>query len=204
MRAKSIFFSCRHNKKLSASKPTLTPINSMTAQATAVEQPALNKEVSTKEAEAHKIIRQNVLWAAGGGVIPIPLIDMVAITVVEVKMLKELAALYEIPFKEDQVKNIIVSLLAGLGAPTLGTALTVSLVKAVPIVGYLSAFVAVPGLAAAFTYAVGKVFLQHFASGGTFLDFDPKTVREHFAREFEEGKVVAPKIKSEASPQKAG
>jgi hypothetical protein len=70
----------------------------MTAQATAVEQPALNKEVSTKEAEAHKIIRQNVLWAAGGGVIPIPLIDMVAITVVEVKMLKELAALYEIPF----------------------------------------------------------------------------------------------------------
>jgi uncharacterized protein (DUF697 family) len=183
----------------------------MTAQATAVDRPALTKEAPAKEApateapnkeaEADKIIRQNVLWAAGGGVIPIPMVDMIAITVVEVKMLKELSALYEIPFKEDQVKNLVVSLLAGLGAPTLGAALTVSLVKVVPIVGYLSALVAIPGLAAAFTYAVGKVFVQHFASGGTFLDFDPKKVREHFAREFEEGKVVAPKIKSEASPQ---
>jgi uncharacterized protein (DUF697 family) len=176
----------------------------MTVHATTVERPALTEEVPTKEAEADKIIRQNVLWAAGGGAIPIPLFDMVAITVVEVKMLKELSALYEVPFKEDQVKNIVVSLLAGVGAPTLGMALTVSLVKAVPVIGYLSAFVAVPGLAAAFTYAVGKVFVQHFASGGTFLDFDPKKVREHFAREFEEGKVVAPKIKSESPPQKIG
>src|ERR1700736_374964 len=174
----------------------------MTAHATTVERPALTEEVPTKEAEADKIIRQNVLWAAGGGVIPFPLIDMVAVTVVELKMLKELSALYEVPFEEDQVKSVLVSLLAGLGAPTLGTALTVSLVKSIPVAGLASAFLTVPGLAAAFTYAVGKVFVQHFASGGTFLDFDPKTVREHFAREFEEGKIVAPKIKSEASSQK--
>jgi uncharacterized protein (DUF697 family) len=180
----------------------------MTVQATAVERPILTQEVSsvpTKEEEANRIIRQNVLWAAGGGVIPIPLVDMIAITVVEVKMIKELSVVYGVPFKEDQVKNIIASLLAGLGAPTLGTAMTVSLVKAVPIFGVLSAFIAVPGLAAAFTYAVGKVFVQHFASGGTFLDFDPKKVREHFAREFEEGKVVATKVKNEpASPKSVG
>jgi hypothetical protein len=67
------------------------------------------------------------------------------------------------------------------------------------VIGVMSAFVAIPGLAAAFTYAVGKVFVQHFASGGTFLDFDPKKVREHFAREFEEGKIVATKVKIEPS-----
>jgi uncharacterized protein (DUF697 family) len=126
---------------------------------------------------------------------------MIAITVVDIKMLKELSALYEVPFKEDQVKNIVASLLAGLGAPTLGMALTVSLVKAIPVIGVMSAFVAIPGLAAAFTYAVGKIFVQHFASGGTFLDFDPKKVREHFAREFEEGKIVATKVKAEPSPK---
>jgi len=43
--------------------------------------------------------------------------------------------------------------------------------------------------------------LQHFASGGTFLDFDPKNVREHFAREFKEGKLAAAKIKAEANPK---
>src|SRR5260370_36943677 len=105
----------------------------MTAQATAVEQPAPMKEFPTKEAEANKIIRQNVLWAAGGGVIPIPLIDMVAITVVEVKMLKEFSALSEVPLKEDQVNNIIVSLLSRWGEPTLGAALTVSLGKTVAV-----------------------------------------------------------------------
>jgi signal transduction histidine kinase len=31
---------------------------------------------------------------------------------------------------------------------------------------------------------VGRVFTQHFASGGTFLDFDPAEVREHFRQEF--------------------
>jgi uncharacterized protein (DUF697 family) len=171
----------------------------MTAQAAAVERPTFTQEAPTKEDAAEKIIRQNVLWAAGGGVIPIPVVDMIAITVVDIKMLKELSALYEVPFKEDQVKNIVASLLAGLGAPTLGMALTVSLVKAIPVIGVMSALLAIPGLAAAFTYAVGKVFVQHFASGGTFLDFDPKKVREHFAREFEEGKIVATKVKSEPS-----
>jgi uncharacterized protein (DUF697 family) len=186
-------------------KTTSNSTNIMPAHATAADRPVLTKEEApapTKEAEASRIIGQNVLWAAGGGILPFPLIDMIAVTVVELKMLKELAALYEVPFKEDRVKSILVSLLAGLGAPALGTTLTVSLVKSIPLAGFASAFLAVPSLAAAFTYAVGKVFVVHFASGGTFLDFDPKTVREYFARQFEEGKLVASKAKTESSTQK--
>ena len=76
-----------------------------------------------------------MLWASGGGLIPVPLLDMVAITAVEVKMLKELSALYELPFKEHQVKSILASLLAGVGAPALGAAVTASLFKSVPILG---------------------------------------------------------------------
>lgn len=149
---------------------------------------------------ADRIVRENMLWATGGGLIPVPMLDVVAITAVELKMLKELSSLYEVPFREDQVKSILTSLLAGVAAPALG-AITASLLKAVPILGVLSGSIAVPGAAAALTYAVGKVFVQHFASGGTFLDFDPKKVREHFARQFEEGKLVAAKTKVEASPK---
>jgi uncharacterized protein (DUF697 family) len=177
----------------------------MATKANVAEHAAHAKEegaAPTKEAEANGIIRRNVLWAAGGGILPLPLMDVVAITAVQIKMLKELSVVYDVPFSEDQVKSILVSLLAGLGAPALGTALTVSLVKAIPVVGFASAFLAVPGLAAAFTYAVGKVFLQHFASGGTFLDFDPNTVKAHFARQFEEGKLAVSKMKAESSPEK--
>ena len=61
----------------------------MAANATAADRPVATKEEApapTKEAEANRIIGQNVLWAAGGGVIPFPLIDMIAVTVVELKI----------------------------------------------------------------------------------------------------------------------
>jgi uncharacterized protein (DUF697 family) len=176
----------------------------MAAHATAAERPASPKEEASwppREELADRIIRENVLWAAGGGLIPVPMLDVLAITVVEVKMLRELAALYEVPFREDQVKSVLVSLLTGLGAPALGAAVSSSVIKFIPVAGPLMGLFATPGVAAAFTYAVGKVFLQHFASGGTFLDFDPKKVREHFASQFEEGKLVAAKIKPDASPK---
>jgi uncharacterized protein (DUF697 family) len=177
----------------------------MATETIPAERPAPPKEESSspsREILADRIIRENMLWAAGGGLIPVPMLDVVAITVVEVKMLKELAEIYNLPFREDQVKSILVSLLAGFGAPALGAAIGSSVVKFVPFTGYFVGLFAISGVAAAFTYAVGKVFLQHFASGGTFLDFDPKKVREYFARQFEEGKLVAAKMKPDAS-QKA-
>ena len=82
-----------------------------------------------------RIIREKILWATGGGLIPVPMLDMIAITAVEVKMLKELSALYQLPFREHQAKSILASLLAGVGAPALGVAITASLFKGVPILG---------------------------------------------------------------------
>ena len=43
----------------------------------------------------------------------------------------------------------------------------------------------------AYTWALGRVFIQHFESGGTFLNFDAEKVREHFKAEFEEGRKMA-------------
>ena len=35
-----------------------------------------------------------------------------------------------------------------------------------------------PVISAGATYIIGKVFIQHFASGGTLLDFNPPDYRE--------------------------
>jgi uncharacterized protein (DUF697 family) len=152
----------------------------------------------SKEEAAEQIIRHNVLWSLGAGVIPVPLLDAAATAAVQIRMLKQLAELYEVPFREDRIKNVCTSLLGGLGAPVVGAVVGISAFKFVPVVGPLVAILAMPSSSAAFTYAIGKVFLQHFASGGTFLDFDPKTVREYFAKLFEEGKLVAAKGKTES------
>ena len=55
-----------------------------------------------------------------------------------------------------------------------------------------------PVFSAGVTYVIGKVFIQHFASGGTLLDFNPpdyrefiKTQQERWARRSSGGKSEA-------------
>jgi uncharacterized protein (DUF697 family) len=146
-------------------------------------------------AKANSVVKTNMLWSAGLGIIPIPVFDLVAITVVQIKMLKELSTHYNVKFFDHKVKNLVTSLVGGLGSVSVGGALTMSLVKFIPGAGHIAGAIAVPITAGALTYAIGRVFIQHFESGGTFLDFDPNTVREHFRKEFEEGKVVAKDMK---------
>jgi hypothetical protein len=60
------------------------------------------------------------------------------------------------------------------------------MLKTVPGIGTGLAVIAQPTLSSACTYAVGKVFIQHFSSGGTFLTFSPARVREYFSQLFSE------------------
>ena len=53
-----------------------------------------------------------------------------------------------------------------------------------------------PIVMGASTYAVGKVFVQHFEMGGTLLDFDPTKTKEFFAREYKEGQKVAADLRA--------
>ena len=62
---------------------------------------------------------------------------------------------------------------ATTGAMTVG-----SLIKGVPAIGWAVGAVTMPALSAGATYVIGKVFIQHFASGGTLLDFNVPDYRE--------------------------
>src|SRR5262249_52323614 len=66
-----------------------------------------------------------------------------------------------------------------------------SAAKMIPFVGPLVGGLSMPLFSGAATYAIGQVFIQHFETGGTLLDFEPEKVREHFRREFAEGQGVA-------------
>ena len=52
-----------------------------------------------------------------------------------------------------------------------------SFIKSVPLVG-TAVVIATPALSVAATYAIGMVFIQHFATGGTLLDFSPPDYHE--------------------------
>jgi hypothetical protein len=78
---------------------------------------------------------------------------------------------------------------------SLSPGLAASLGKFIPGVGQTLATGSAVLLNGAATYAVGKVFIQHFAAGGTFLTFDPEAVRDYFATQLKEGGEVAADLK---------
>lgn len=140
-----------------------------------------------RDQQAMALVNSYVPWAAASGMIPVPAADAVALLGIQLRMLSKLASLYDVPFVQTSVKGAVTTLLGTVVATGAGASLG-SMIKAVPLVGTYVGFVAAPGTFAAVTYAIGRVFVTHFESGGTFLDFDPNKTREFFRSEFEKAK----------------
>ncbi len=130
------------------------------------------EQTAERKESAQKIIRRHMLFSAGLGFIPFPILDATAILGNQVLMISDLSDLYEIPFKKHRVKSFIGSLVGNLG--------TIGLVKMIPGFGSLIGGATISAGATAATYALGKVFVQHFDQGGTLLDFDPAKSRKYF------------------------
>jgi uncharacterized protein (DUF697 family) len=136
---------------------------------------------SPRDQRALEVVNRYSMWSGAAGFIPIPLLDVATVGGVQLMMLRRLSEIYEVPFSENRGKSVIASLAGSvLPASTATTgAMTVgSLVKGLPVVGWVVGAVTMPALSAGATYVVGKVFIEHFASGGTLLDFNLPDYRE--------------------------
>src|SRR5262250_2281952 len=130
---------------------------------------------------ASKLVDRFSLWSGAAGLIPIPIVDMAAVGGVQLQMLRRLSEIYGVPFSENRGKSIIASLAGAVIPASTATTTAVgvgSLVKSFPGVGTAIGALTMPVFSAGATYVIGKVFIQHFASGGTLLDFNPPDYRE--------------------------
>jgi uncharacterized protein (DUF697 family) len=130
---------------------------------------------------AEQLVSRFSAWSAAAGVIPVPVVDVVAIGGLQLQMLRRLAQIYDVPFSDNRGKSILASLIGSVIPASVGPAATVgvwSALKFVPVLGTSVAALTMPALSAGSTYAVGRVFIKHFASGGTLLDFNPGDYRE--------------------------
>lgn len=140
--------------------------------------------MTEKEIGAMQIVNKHALFAGGAGLVPVPLFDVAAIAAVQVRMLSRVAALYDIPMSHERGKTAISALLGSIIPTSLGYGVAVNLMSRIPVVGHVLGMFTVGAFATASTYALGRVFIQHFESGGTFLDFDPAKVRAYYQDEF--------------------
>ncbi len=140
---------------------------------------------------ANDLVKKWMWWTMGAGLIPVPFVDLAAVSGVQLKMLSDLSELYGIKFSENKGKSIISALLGSIVPNSLAGGSVGCILKMIPFFGTVLGGVSMSLFSGAATYAIGKVFIQHFESGGTFLDFDPVKVRDYFNSKFEEGKTVA-------------
>ncbi len=144
-------------------------------------------DAAAQLASAQEVVRHNVAWSAGAGMLPIPGLDLVAITGVQLKMINELCAVYGISFKKSLARPIVISLIGSLGASMLAPVLASTTFKLVPGIGMLLSGTALAATSAGITYAVGNLFLDHFKSGGNLENFNLIAGRGIFKRKVKEG-----------------
>ena len=152
---------------------------------------------SSQRSEADSVVKNHVMMSMGAGLVPIPLMDIAAVTAVQMDMLKQLAWVYGVDEPVSLDKSLITTLTGSIFA-RLGA----SFVKAIPIVGSIIGGLSMAIMSGASTYAVGQVFIRHFAAGGTLSDFDPMKAKDYFQDEFERGKQQAERWKHENESRK--
>ena len=133
--------------------------------------------VEPREEVASRLVDRFAIWSGVAGLVPVPILDAVAVGGVQVQMLRRLSQIYEVPFSENRGKSLIAAL-AGALVPSTSAIGIYSTVKAVPFVGTIIGGLAMPVLSAGATYAIGRAFIKHFESGGTLLNFNPPDYRE--------------------------
>jgi uncharacterized protein (DUF697 family) len=146
----------------------------------------------SQRTEADNIIRSHVIWAMGGGLIPIPLVDFAAVTAIQLEMLQQIAQAYGVNYSRSMGKTFV-SALTGTTLARLGA----SFLKAIPGIGSVVGGASMAITSGASTYAVGQVAISHFSKGGTLDNFVEEQVKDAYDSAFEKGKSYVSDIENE-------
>lgn len=149
--------------------------------------------------DGNEIIKKYTLIGAGVGVIPSPMVNSVGVAVLEIAMIDDLARNYKFgfPTKLALVKAFI-SLVGSIG-PVYLALKSRSAVSSVPLVGQMLSASIYSITGAISVYAVGKIFQQHFESGGLTLSKDNSFLRKIFKEKSKEGKEIIPEMVAQAT-----
>ncbi len=138
--------------------------------------------------KADDVVRKSMLAALAVGIVPVPIVDMVVLSGIQLQMLSRLSKLYDVEFSDQLGKSLIAALVGGGTSVVLASvAAWKLLVRVLPSPAWAANALSTAALAGASTFAVGKVFIQHFESGGTLLTFQPDRVRSYYQEQMRQG-----------------
>jgi uncharacterized protein (DUF697 family) len=143
--------------------------------------------LQNKHLIARDVVKSHVLVGMSLGMIPAPLVDLVAITGTQLNMVRLLCKHYDVDFDEKKTKVLLTSLVSS-SLPVIAVVGLSSFAKIIPGVGTLGGSFSMLALSGALIYATGQVLIRHFDMGGTLDDFESKHWKDYFQQMFDEGK----------------
>jgi uncharacterized protein (DUF697 family) len=141
-----------------------------------------------RDEQADGIIRSHMNYAMMGSAIPIPLLDLTALTAVQLDMIKKLAQVYVVPFDARASRSFLMSLASAMTGRWLARFGAASIAKLIPGVGFLAGGAASALLNGAFTYAVGTAIQRHFAKGQPIDELDVRSIKDELVHLVETGR----------------
>lgn len=121
--------------------------------------------------------------AAKAAAIPLPIGDIMAVTDVQMTMLREISNRKSVPYSSSAANAVITGL-----APIQSSWSTVSsAIKFFPYLGTVAGMVSGAYAHAATTYAIGYTILDHFNSGGNLSNFTPSKYKSKYDAHYKVG-----------------
>jgi uncharacterized protein (DUF697 family) len=137
--------------------------------------------------EANSIVKNHVWTSSALGLMPLPVVDIFALSGAQLNMIHRLSRHYELDFDDQKAKSAVVALISG-SLPTLTLLGLSSVAKIIPGLGTLAGNASLSLVGSAVTYATGKSFIKHFNEGGTIHNFQAKNFNQFFKQELKKGK----------------
>ena len=119
-----------------------------------------------------RIVYRYMAVSAGAALIPVAGMDVATLAGIHVALIKQLCDHYEIDFADHAARNVLIALTISIVPGTVGSVLSRRILGMLAPAGAVVGWTLMSAGSAAFSYAIGRVVIEHFEAGGTLDSFD--------------------------------
>lgn len=143
-------------------------------------------DLQNKNEQADGIIRRYALFGTATGLIPVFGLDVAALTAIQVKMIKELANVYEYDIEDQMIRMSITTGVTSL-AGRLVTAVATTITKAFSPLKFIIGGATQAALSGFMTAETGKIYQARMANGQNPADISVSEIVNHIVSMVQQG-----------------
>lgn len=144
--------------------------------------------VNDRHREAMAIVKTWSQWAVVAGMTPVPILDTIALSAAQIKLIQLLCKHYDVPFEQKVAIAVAAGLIGGTATSAIATGVTRIVMKNIPVAGQLFNLTVEPALSYGSTYAIGASFVKHFESKGSLSNFKSEQMQDYATEQYKKGK----------------